>query len=323
MKPNLSLTSERIRKIIESKGLTLERFGDLIGDTPISSVNNWLRGVSLPNKNRLLTIANIGNTSVDWIKWGTLEEYIASYLIDSGYELYIKDFPEIPYKVFKDIQEKYSDTFSLDKDYELLNPIIKFTIGGVTLNKIKFYIDSSKKTIKQISTETGINYTTLTNYYRGERNPRNTETWNILADYFHVPVSYLMGLDETNSIEQPNLDRIKTARLEKKDKIVKNIASLDSDYFTELSNLYFSMTSLLEVKLQEDDSDFLFLKSILEDSFEYTILFAKQKKFINKALNLNIDERKELESELFGNLTQVQVNNLKREITARLISKLQ
>lgn len=81
------------------------------------------------------------------------------------------------------------------------------------------------------------------------------------------------------------------------------------------------MTSLLEVKLQEDDSDFLF-KSILEDSFEYTILFAKQKKFINKALNLNIDERKELESELFGNLTQVQVNNLK-EITARLISKLQ
>ncbi|HAQ9646317.1 TPA: XRE family transcriptional regulator, partial [Enterococcus faecium] len=123
-------------------------------------------------------------------------------------------------------------------------------------------------------------------------------------------------------IEQPNLDRIKTARLEKKDKIVKNIASLDSDYFTELSNLYFSMTSLLEVKLQEDDSDFLFLKSILEDSFEYTILFAKQKKFINKALNLNIDERKELESELFGNLTQVQVNNLKREITARLISKL-
>lgn len=200
---------------------------------------------------------------------------------------------------------------------------LEFNIGGVTLNRIKFYIDSSKKTIKQISTETGINYTTLTNYYRGERNPRNTETWNILADYFHVPVSYLMGLDETNSVEQPNLDRIKTDRLEKKDKIVKNIANLDSDYFTELSNLYFSMTSLLEVKLQEDDSGFLFLKSILEDSFEYTILFAKQKKFIDKALNLNIDERKELESELFGNLTQVQVNNLKREITARLISKLQ
>ncbi|MBH0871867.1 XRE family transcriptional regulator, partial [Enterococcus faecium] len=26
---------------------------------------------------------------------------------------------------FKDIQEKYSDTFSLDKDYELLDSIIK------------------------------------------------------------------------------------------------------------------------------------------------------------------------------------------------------
>ncbi|ELB16005.1 helix-turn-helix domain-containing protein, partial [Enterococcus faecium] len=38
---------------------------------------------------------------------------------------YIKDFPEIPHKVFNDIQERYSDTFSLNKDYELLNPIIK------------------------------------------------------------------------------------------------------------------------------------------------------------------------------------------------------
>lgn len=141
MKPNLSLTSERIRKIIKSKGLTLERFGDLIGDTPISSVNNWLRGVSLPNKNRLLTIANIGNTSADWIKWGTLEEYIASYLIDSGYELYIKDFPEIPHKVFNDIQERYSDTFSLDKDYELLNPIIKNIFSKYYSKDFEIYLN--------------------------------------------------------------------------------------------------------------------------------------------------------------------------------------
>ncbi|HHA5460032.1 TPA: helix-turn-helix domain-containing protein, partial [Enterococcus faecium] len=52
----------------------------------------------------------------------------------------------------------------------------------------------------------------------GERNPRNTETWNILADYFHVPVSYLMGLDETN-VELKNLnigDNIKSTRKSKK-----------------------------------------------------------------------------------------------------------
>ena len=218
MKPNLIETGKRIKSIRSNLGMTMEQFAILTDSSNTSAVNNWERGYNLPNKTKLKKIAILGNTTTDWIKWGTLEEYITSYLIGIGYELYIKDFPEIPHKVFKDIQEKYSDTFSLDKDYELLNPIIKFNIGGVTLNRIKFYIDSSKKTIKQISTETGINYTTLTNYYRGERNPRNTETWNILADYFHVPVSYLMGLDETN-VELKNLnigDNIKSTRKSKK-----------------------------------------------------------------------------------------------------------
>lgn len=78
------------------------------------------------------------------------------------------------------------------------------------MNRIRLCIDSSDKTIKQISNETGINYTTLTNYYRGERNPRNTETWNILADYFHVPVSYLMGINEANSkIEKYGINQAK------------------------------------------------------------------------------------------------------------------
>ena len=218
MKPNPVETGKRIKSIRSNFGMTMEQFADLIGNAQKGNINNWERGFSLPNKERLIKIAELSNKTIDWIKWGTLEEYITSYLIDSGYELYIKDFPEITHKIFKDIQERYSDTFSLDKDYELLNPIIKFNIGGVTLNRIKFYIDSSKKTIKQISTETGINYTTLTNYYRGERNPRNTETWNILADYFHVPVSYLMGLDETN-VELKNLnigDNIKSTRKSKK-----------------------------------------------------------------------------------------------------------
>ncbi len=67
--------------------------------------------ILLPNKERLIKIAELSNKTIDWIKWGTLEEYITSYLIGIGYELYIKDFPEIPHKVFKDIQEKYSDTF--------------------------------------------------------------------------------------------------------------------------------------------------------------------------------------------------------------------
>lgn len=125
MKPNPVETGKRIKSIRSNFGMTMEQFADLIGNAQKGNINNWERGFSLPNKERLIKIAELSNKTIDWIKWGTLEEYIASYLKDSGYELYIKDFPEIPHKVFNDIQERYSNTFALNKDYELLNPIIK------------------------------------------------------------------------------------------------------------------------------------------------------------------------------------------------------
>ncbi|WP_195194181.1 helix-turn-helix domain-containing protein [Enterococcus faecium] len=125
MKPNPSEAGKRIKQLRLSCGFTMEELGRKIDNSPRATISNWERGTNLPNPQKLKLLSTITNSTIDWIKWGTLEEYITSYLIDIGYELYIKDFPEIPHKVFKDIQERYGDTFSLDKDYELLNPIIK------------------------------------------------------------------------------------------------------------------------------------------------------------------------------------------------------
>ncbi|NTJ98485.1 helix-turn-helix transcriptional regulator, partial [Enterococcus faecium] len=124
MKPNPSEAGKRIKQLRLSCGFTMEELGRKIDNSPRATISNWERGTNLPNPQKLKLLSTITNSTIDWIKWGTLEEYITSYLIDIGYELYIKDFPEIPHKVFKDIQERYSDTFSLDKDYVLLNPII-------------------------------------------------------------------------------------------------------------------------------------------------------------------------------------------------------
>ena len=125
MKPNPSEAGKRIKQLRLSCGYTMEELGRKIDNSPRATISNWERGTNLPNPQKLKLLSTITNSTIDWIKWGTLEEYITSYLIDIGYALYIKDFPEIPHKVFNDIQERYSDTFSLDKDYELLNPIIK------------------------------------------------------------------------------------------------------------------------------------------------------------------------------------------------------
>lgn len=142
MKPNPVETGKRIKSIRSNFGMTMEQFADLIGNAQKGNINNWERGFTLPNKERLIKIAELSNKTIDWIKWGTLEEYITSYLIDKGYELYIKDFPDTSHIIFEDIQEKYSETFSLDKDYELLNPIIKNIFTKYYSKNLSNYLDN-------------------------------------------------------------------------------------------------------------------------------------------------------------------------------------
>lgn len=125
MKPNPIDVSKRIKLIRNNLGLTLQSFGDLIGHSPKSTVSTWESGRNLPNQTKLKEISEIGNVSVDWIKWGTLEDYINNYLKYLGYERYLEEFPTTPYEIFTEINEKYNKSFSMDRDYEYLNLIIK------------------------------------------------------------------------------------------------------------------------------------------------------------------------------------------------------
>ena len=45
----------------------------------------------------------------------------------------------------------------------------------------------------------GVTAATIGNYEQGLREPRNLEMWQKIADYFDVPVNYLMG---SNSIKE-------------------------------------------------------------------------------------------------------------------------
>lgn len=64
------------------------------------------------------------------------------------------------------------------------------------------------KTMKEISVETGINYSTLGNYNQGIRTPKKKNA-QILADYFGVSVPYLLGLDDNpNLTTSPTLETL-------------------------------------------------------------------------------------------------------------------
>lgn len=72
-------------------------------------------------------------------------------------------------------------------------------------NRIGELIDSSTKTLKQISKETGIAYSTLGNYNQGTRIP-NAKNAQILSDYFGVSIPYLLGLDDNPVLKNPSED---------------------------------------------------------------------------------------------------------------------
>lgn len=62
------------------------------------------------------------------------------------------------------------------------------------------------KSLKEISEETGIGYSTIGNYNQGSRIPK-TENAFILADYFGVSVAYLLGLENMDSKRDDQIPR--------------------------------------------------------------------------------------------------------------------
>lgn len=62
----------------------MARFSTLVGNSSASTVNNWEKGNNLPNQERLEKLAILGNTTVDWIRYGELEDYVTRLLAESN-----------------------------------------------------------------------------------------------------------------------------------------------------------------------------------------------------------------------------------------------
>lgn len=101
------------------------------------------------------------------------------------------------------------------------------------MNNLKKLRKEKNLTLKKVAEDNGIAESQLSFYENGKRQPRDQKTWENLADYFEVSVSYLMGLDDNS---RDKLDIMNNFNLWLK--FTQRVYNLSDIKFLELINSY-------------------------------------------------------------------------------------
>ena len=75
VKINKSAVGSRIKQIRLNRGYTLEAFGKLFGAKK-GNVQQWEKGISLPNKERIKNISKIADITVNELLYGSIDEFL-------------------------------------------------------------------------------------------------------------------------------------------------------------------------------------------------------------------------------------------------------
>lgn len=82
VKSDASEVGRRIKKIRTNLGYSMSQFGELISNSPKTTVNNWERGINLPKEDKLKKIALLGKTTTNELLYGSSEEFITKIVVD-------------------------------------------------------------------------------------------------------------------------------------------------------------------------------------------------------------------------------------------------
>lgn len=72
----------RIKEIRTNLGYSMSQFGELISNSPKTTVNNWERGINLPKEDKLKKIALLGKTTTNELLYGSPEEFITKIVVN-------------------------------------------------------------------------------------------------------------------------------------------------------------------------------------------------------------------------------------------------
>lgn len=143
MKPDKKDVGKRIKQIKENYNppISLKDFGDLLIDEKGKSiskgtVDSWMRGLGIPSKSTIEQIARLGNTTVSWIYWGGLKNFILSYLKEKNHENFIETYPE----TIELLVKLFQDAGFNDENLPQLNHVEKY-FDNIHHKKFQQYIE--------------------------------------------------------------------------------------------------------------------------------------------------------------------------------------
>ncbi len=128
---------QRIKAIRLSTGLNMREFGEKIFNSADSLVSRWEKGKSIPNHKRLIEIAKLGDVTVSYLLYGSInilvpniiDEYFSSVDtfelldIDEIKEVKINEYSNDKVSMFYEVQQEFIDQYGEDNidTWELKN----------------------------------------------------------------------------------------------------------------------------------------------------------------------------------------------------------
>lgn len=107
---DLTMVGQRIKKIRLDFNCTMEQFAKLTSTGNKATVNNWEKGTRLPNSDSLELIAILGKTSVNYLLFGSVEDYISCITTkDSNVYQHLKKIYATNYKHLFDYYESLNE----------------------------------------------------------------------------------------------------------------------------------------------------------------------------------------------------------------------
>lgn len=219
----------RIKQLRQDKGYTLEEFGKLLGDYQANkaTVLGWENGRSLPNKERIKTIAKLDDKTVNELLYGSVEEFIRE-----NYRTLIAFGATVETREGR----------SLDM-IDALCPLGKY---------LEFYHNKKEEYNKLKSSDKNDNI----DYFSQKYNINSIdELLSILRDYFFEFYSSRTNLDddneELNTVKEWMIYEVETL---KKAKTIDNGESFKNSFVELLNSIDFnSQINIIEQMLQQSN----------------------------------------------------------------------